>query len=212
MGKPKGLLPIAGMTWLEYQLKQFRHVGGSRAVVVLGFQSAKYLKELPWLESCSPSWSDLDGLKVTCVTNSQSQYGPFSTLQCGIVKLICDFKERQYRQYRQPRGVFVLPIDVPVANGLVWETLAENLRPGTLACIPVQGAKGGHPVLLSEDFLGKLRSIPVDSPTARLDHQIRALDQSQVVRVPVNDSTVLLNLNHLEQWATYLDSRDHHSQ
>jgi CTP:molybdopterin cytidylyltransferase MocA len=69
--------------------------------------------------------------------------------------------------------------------------------PGFDAAVPLFEARGGHPVLLAPSFIARLLSKDPDLPGARLDHELAA---ARVVRVPVSDRRVRLNLNAPEDW------------
>ena len=98
-------------------------------------------------------------------------------------------------------GVFILPIDVPVAGPEVWRALKAALVPGVSACVPEWQGRGGHPVLLEKNFFREFGNAP---DTSRLDVQLQGLARERVKRVAVQDANVVMNFNTPEHWLTYL--------
>jgi len=199
MGSAKGLLCYQGRFWLLEQLRQFAEAGGRRVVIVLGFQSLQYIEAIPWLGKAVKKTVSYRGLDVLVCINPVPEKGPFSSLQFGARRLFSsDF----------PGGVFVLPIDVPAPERMVWKALAAALAPSTVVCLPRCQDRGGHPVLLSATFLDQILAESPDSADARLDRRIGKLDPESVERVEVDDVRISMNLNTPERWQTFVDCQD----
>jgi molybdenum cofactor cytidylyltransferase len=175
LGEPKGLVRVRGRPWIELQLEGFEACGGRQAIVVLGYDAERYESVVT---------------RARVVVNPQPERGPFSSLACALAVVPPDAP-----------GVFVLPVDVPCPTPDTWRALERALAPGVDACVPTLDARGGHPVLLSPAFVGRLRAL---APAARLDAEIRA--SPRVVRVPVADPRVQMNLNAPEDWARLTES------
>ncbi len=187
-GQPKGLVAHAGRPWLAAQLDALARVD-VKAVVVLGFDRADYDRAMP----------DLPG-RVRVVVNPHPERGPFTSLQCGLSAVDLG------------AAVYVLPVDVPAPVPTVWAALAAALDapagstpssgapsdPRVDAVVPTFEGRGGHPVLLSPAFASWLRGRPESS---RLDLELSCLVPPRLVRVPVHDPGIRLNLNAPEDWA-----------
>lgn len=194
MGIPKGLVPINKQPWLVYQLHSLAKNGSQRVTLVLGDDEMKYKQKLTWLERAQENWIQKMGLKISVVINPAPRYGPFSSLICAW----------NFLKKENPPRVFLLPIDVPCPDEIVLSRLILAMKPEKKVCVPVYEKKGGHPVLLRADFLDELLRVPLNSPEARLDHQIRRLKKDQVVTVPVTDQKVRFNLNTLKDLRAFL--------
>jgi molybdenum cofactor cytidylyltransferase len=176
MGEPKGLVPVHGRPWVLAQIDAIERAGG-RVVLVLGADRDRYRQALPDL-----------GQRARVVFNDDPDRGSFSSLQCGLAAIAPD------------APVFVLPVDVPAASPEVWsalrEALAGNGGPGGAdAAVPEYDGRGGHPVLLASSTVASLKIRPA---TTRLDAELAALPR--VVRVPVKDPAIRLNLNAPQDW------------
>ncbi len=148
---------------------------GAKPVLVLGRDAEAYAPVL-------------DSLRVQVWRNSDPGRGPISSLLTGLAELA--------------GPVFTSPIDVPVAP--VLDLLLGALGEAE-AVVPVHGGRGGHPVLLGQPLVERLRGLfPMDLE-ARLDHQLR---RAHTLRVEVPDERVLLNLNTPEAWEAYLRSSE----
>jgi molybdenum cofactor cytidylyltransferase len=173
MGEPKGLVAFRGRPWLLHQIDAIERAGG-RALLVLGADRARYLEALPDL---------LHRVRLAC--NDDPDRGPFSSLQCGLAAIA------------QGAATFVLPVDVPAASPAVWDALRDALVAAARAdaALPELEGRGGHPVLLAPRTMARLQSRPA---TSRLDVELTALPL--VIRVPVTDPAIRLNLNEPSDW------------
>ncbi len=171
MGAPKGLVAVDGRRWIEHQLDRAERFALDRPIVVLGFDHARYTREVDGLHA-----------RARVVVNPAPERGPFSSLQRG---LSCAAPE-------QP--TFVLPVDVPAPGDDVWTSLRASMDPALEAAVPVHRGRGGHPVVLSAALVARLLRLP---PDTRLDHE---LSRCAVARVTVADPLVLQNLNSPEDW------------
>jgi len=198
MGTPKGLVDYQGQPWLLEQLSRFEAASGKEVVIVLGYHQEQYFERIPWLRGARYKASVQSGLAVSVVVNKTPEFGQFSSLQRAIPFLL----EKDWS------GAFVLPVDVPGPQREVYSRLGAAFNKELEVVIPQYRSKGGHPVLLSRRFLGRLISLPVADNKARLDKQIRALSQEQVAKVRVSDPQVCLNINTQEEFRAFSDYRD----
>ncbi|MDF1561731.1 MAG: NTP transferase domain-containing protein [Deltaproteobacteria bacterium] len=182
---PKGLVELRGVPFLLRQVQALRTLG-LMPVVVTGFHHEAYAGALA-------------GAAARIVRNPDPDRGPFSSLQCGLE--LC-LKDRGFSG-----GLFVLPLDVPVPSGRVFEILREG-GGGTHAAIPTHQGRGGHPVWLPRPIAENLLAV-ADGPDARLDRQLSAwAGRGAVRRLAVPDGDVLLDLNTEGAWRAYLDLHD----
>lgn len=180
MGQPKGLIDYRGKPWLIAQLYRLWQIGLRQIVLVLGYEAESYRLALA-------AFQPPEDLQLSIVQNRKPAYGPFSSLLAGF-------------QHLSPStaSVFFLPLDVPCPNRVVWLGLMKSMKPSsseTAVVIPSWHHRGGHPVLLSADFLQKLLTIPPGQEEARLDRQIKKLPEARRKYLEVSDPKIHLNLN-----------------
>ena len=203
MGSPKGLLSIEGAPWIVHQLRRFREIGGRHVFVVLGHWEAEYRRAIEMEGAQSGD------LEIEFVKNPAPDRGAFSSVQLGIEAVL-----RHALTFSGPvpalnreSALALLPLDVPVPHASVWTKLSVAFKAEAVsAVLPELNQKGGHPVLLSREFARRLLDYPLEREDARLDHQLRALSPVEILRIPVKDPEVLLNLNQPAQWREYLRS------
>jgi CTP:molybdopterin cytidylyltransferase MocA len=197
MGSPKGLVEYQGRPWLLEQLSRFAAASGKKVVIVLGYHREQYFERIPWLRAARDEASVQFGLSVSVVVNKTPELGQFSSLQCTIPFLL----EEDWS------GAFILPVDVPGPHREVYRRLGAPFNNELEVVIPQYQSKGGHPVLLSRRFLGRLASMSAANNEARLDKQIRVISPERVARVKVSDPQVCLNINTLEAFQAFADHR-----
>lgn len=192
VGIPKALVKLNEKFWLHEQLDRLSAVGISQVFLVLGFHGREIQDALKQL---NPKIST-SRTQIKIVWNPRPERGAFSSLQTGI---------RETFQNPGTQGCYILPIDVPVAPEETWTKIKKGTEEAvdSLVTIPTYSEKGGHPVWLKKDFAMPLTAIPTENTDARLDLQIRNLDASDVLRVPVTSKEVSLNLNTLDEFREY---------
>lgn len=194
MGTPKGLLDYFGKPWLREQLLRLQHCGLQHCIVVLGAASDRYLSEVAELTQNGHGVFAID-----VALNPDWKTGPFSSVLAGLA----------HPTLRNKNGCFVHLIDVPVPNATVWVSLLQTMRANAqaFAASPTFDEHGGHPVYLKQKLREQLLAVPLTSPDARLDVQLRKLGELHA-RVPVETHDILTNFNTPDEW----DAFKHHKQ
>ncbi|OFZ72507.1 MAG: hypothetical protein A3K03_05390 [Bdellovibrionales bacterium RIFOXYD1_FULL_44_7] len=192
MGIPKGLFFYDGEFWLDRQIKSYWECGLRELVVVLGYRFEEYQQKLSW--SRFDEWFEYRGLQVVVTLNREPQYGPFSSLCCGLTF---------FHKNISTEGVFVSPVDVPCPDRKTFSLLKKTLAANTdvFVCRPKFEEKRGHPILLSRTFAETLLLSTVTDPSSRLDLKIQALDDKKCKDVDVDDKKILFNMNTPEDFA-----------
>jgi len=196
MGRPKGLVPCRGLPWLEHQVNSFLAAGGRRVLVVVGYHQAEYFAQMPWLGAGRPGWSDFAGGRVRVAENPAPQRGQFSSLQCGIGRLLEGGDE----------VCLLLPLDAPLAGREVLSALVGGVGSQSWVAIPTCQGRRGHPVLLRGPFLRRLLALDPGAAEARLDRQIGALPAERLALVETGEPLIRLNLNTPADFQTFRGS------
>lgn len=161
MGTPKALMEVEGRVWWQMQ---------AAAIERLGLEST-------WV--VSPEVRDAMEASGGCPSElvlGEPDSPMFTSLVVGLERL----------REEQPRGVFVLPVDVPVASRTVWDLLAGGGR----VVVPRVGGRSGHPVYLRWDWIEEVL-FDGEMQGRRLDEMVRPA----AVFVDVLDRASVLNLN-----------------
>jgi CTP:molybdopterin cytidylyltransferase MocA len=99
-----------------------------------------------------------------------------------------------------PRGIFVLPVDVPAPAFAIFAALSHTI-PHTstaVAAIPTHHETRGHPVYLRWPFVTS-HILTANPAEARLDQLIG----DARIEVPVPDASVIVNLNTADDFAAW---------
>lgn len=189
MGVAKGLLKYKQTFWILEQLNRISLSSISTIYIGLGHDHEHYFMAIPWLKKAVQEDMLYEGLQVRVIINSQPELGTFSTLQAVL------------NQLPSKTDILINPIDVPIcdANSLESIAAAQNL-----AILPSFNNKHGHPIKVNESFWLQLKKLDLGSIHARLDHQIKALDNDSITNLPVSNSDILLNLNTPGIWKKYI--------
>lgn len=123
--------------------------------------------------------------EVIIAINPSPEKGRFFSLLCGI------------KQIPNHKPCFIQNIDNPFFCNATWEKMLEQLSSFD-AVIPEYHGKGGHPVLLGPDALNGIRTYHPPYPILR-DY----FATLNTIRMPVDDPTVLLNINTPEVYARF---------
>ncbi len=177
MGKPKALIPFQNKTLLEFQIDSLYSMG-IQPIIILGFHAEEIKRKIPNLNS-----------KATLVINPNPDRGQFSSLKLGL-------------ELTQYRPAFILPLDTPAPEPSVWKALEENLGIHQVV-VPRYKDRGGHPVLLSADFISQLCSDKIPTCEQRLDLQIRNLKKKQYLSISVPQCSVIVDLDTPKDLKSY---------
>jgi CTP:molybdopterin cytidylyltransferase MocA len=187
MGTSKGLLSFNGSVWIEHQIKEFFHSGGSQVICVFGESIKEYLGALNWEEHTEKQWFDCCRGSVLYVKNHDVEKGPYGSIVLALPHV-------------RTSHALILPVDVPWAGTQVFHYL---MNCGTYpVVIPSFNERGGHPVLLRSELFPILMDAKEDE-NFRLDRQIAMLPDSSVFRVAVTEPKTGLNINTIEDWNSF---------
>ncbi len=189
MGTPKGLLKYHDVYWVEEQLNRAEAIQFKRVLLVLGHDYQQHFKKLPFLRNALNNSVNYKNSKLKVLINDKPQLGTFSSIVTAL------------NQIKTKNDVFVLPIDVPLIS--IGE-IQRLHKVDSLVTIPSYKNKGGHPVKLKYEFWEKLRQINLESNEARLDYQIKKIDNKHIELINVSDINVKLNLNTPNEWNKFL--------
>lgn len=173
----KLLLPLRGEPLVRHAVHTALAAGCRDVVVVLGHDAAAVQ-------------AALTGLPVRCVHNAEHDEGLGSSVRCGVAALRPDVQ-----------AVLCLLGDMPNVSPATLQALAAAYKPeaGVQACQPVFDGQPGNPVLWGAPMWPALAALQGDQGARGL---LRGLGDG-LVRVPVPDPGVLLDLDTPEDWAAH---------
>jgi CTP:molybdopterin cytidylyltransferase MocA len=142
MGRPKALLPWAGTTLLDYQVRQVAEAGCGEIVVVLGHDARSMMAIVG--DDVRPHVS----ATVHPVINEEYREGRASSLRTGAKAL------------REDAGpIVVLSVDQPRPAQITSTLLAASEASGKDVTLPLTDGRHGHPAVVSNALLAELRVV-----------------------------------------------------
>jgi CTP:molybdopterin cytidylyltransferase MocA len=180
LGRPKGLVTVAGERLLMRQVKSLAAAGIVDAALSVGPNRAAYAEVWPELGRDTASIHTAYGpVTLHIVADPRSRFGPFGSLASGIAAL----------GLRDWQRLLVAPMDVPIVPSVIGALAGVSAK----AVVPRFDNRGGHPVLLSRELALSLTHR--DPETSRLDVILRELPLSDRVDIAVESAEVVTNLN-----------------
>lgn len=176
MGFPKLSLKFNEHTiFIEHIANEYIKFGCKEIVLIVNNLGFDYLKKN---KICFQN-------QVKIVINENPDWHRFYSLKLGAKSLSVIQK------------VFIHNVDNPFVN---HEVLKELIRTGNKLdyISPEYKGKGGHPILLSENIILKLRSIEENQMHLKV-----FLNQFSKKKVSVDDKDILVNMNTLEEYKNY---------
>jgi len=174
MDRPKALLPFRGTTFLSRIVQCYQRLACRQIIVVAG-------------EHFAPIGALLRSSRATLIHNPDPDRGPLSSVQLALPVLS-----------RDCAGFFIHPVDHPAVKPVTLRSMLEAWAGDpAMAVKPIYKDCGGHPMLLGRDWIGKLTQLPFTSSLRELLRQ----NGDKVLRLPVNDPGVLLNINEPADYA-----------
>ena len=189
MGVTKGLLKFHQTFWILEQLNRISKSNISDVYIGLGFDFDNYFVAIPWFKDTITKPIKYLGLNVAIVINKNPELGSFSTLQTVLKKIDLDV------------DTIICPIDVPILNSVELNKLIEVKN--TLV-IPTYKDKNGHPIKINNDVKKQLEIVDLSDKNARLDYQLKKINNVDISKISVKDNAVLKNLNTKIVWKSFI--------
>ncbi|MBI4870004.1 MAG: nucleotidyltransferase family protein [Candidatus Riflebacteria bacterium] len=148
MGRPKALLEVGGLTFLDRIRQTLEQAGVGPIVVVAGSAAAA-------IRGCGRLGDAL------LVTNPKPELGQLSSLQVGVAALP-----------PRTRAVLACLVDHPCVSPETYARLALAWRghPGTIV-VPRCSGKHGHPLLIDARFFPDLLALPPEATMRAVVHR-----------------------------------------
>jgi len=176
MGTPKPALKFdESQTFIEHISFEYQQFGCKEIIIVLNKENHTFLNDL---NIKLPS-------NCKIIINNHPEWHRFYSLKTGVKSL----KEINY--------VFVHNVDNPFVN---QEVLNELLNHSDKAdyIVPEFEGKGGHPFLLSPKII-----LEITQTNKNEMHLKDFLNQYSKLKIQVNEESILVNINTLEDYKKY---------
>jgi molybdenum cofactor cytidylyltransferase len=186
MGRPKALLPIGGIRFIEKIVSALQATQVEKIFVVLG-HNAREMRE------------KISGLPVTILVNEDYRQGQLSSLLVAIREI----------ESRNPgceiEGILVHLVDHPYLSASLVDLMIDRFRESKkLIVIPRYRGRRGHPVIFSRALFAELLKAPLDQGAKAVVHAHRA----ETLEIDTEDEGIIVDIDTPEEYKKYVAGED----
>ena len=182
MGRPKALLPIGGVTFLERIVSAFKSSKAGDIIVVLG-HNAEMLR------------SKIGHLPARFVINPDYARGQLSSLHVAIGALDAEKVD----------GILVHLVDQPFLDSALVNRMIDKFYESKKAIVvPAHKGRRGHPVLFSKRLFQEL----LDAPLDRGAETVVQAHPDDTLEIESDDARVALDIDTPEEYRRHIGGND----
>ena len=185
MGRPKALLPISGIPFIEEIVRALKGTKVDEIIVVVGHHAAEIQEQIAHLP-------------ITVVVNEDYKKGQLSSLVAAIRSL------ESRTDSAKIDGLLVHLVDHPfISPPLVDEMIDRFYRSRKLIVVPRCRGRRGHPVLFSRELFSELLRTPLDQGAKAVVHGHR----DETLEIETEYEGVTIDIDTPEEYRRYLAGR-----
>jgi molybdenum cofactor cytidylyltransferase len=182
MGRPKALLPIDGLRFIDKIVTSLRLARIGKIMVVLGHNAAEMRQKI----------SDL---QVDLVINPDYKQGQLTSLRAAIRSI------EARNDADRVDGILVHLVDHPYINtdlvNLMIERFYETKK---LIVVPRYQNRRGHPAIFSRALFGELLAAPLDRGAKAVVHAHR----EDTLEIDTNDEGAIIDIDTPEEYRCHV--------
>jgi molybdenum cofactor cytidylyltransferase len=182
MGRPKALLPIDGVRFIEKIVTSLRLTRVGKIVVVLGHNAQEMQQKI----------SDLP---VEIVINPDYKQGQLSSLAAAIRSIEAG------NDAERVDGLLVHLVDHPYINSALVNLMIDRFyETGKLIVVPRYRDRRGHPVIFSKALFGELLATPLDRGAKAVVHD----HCDDTLEIDTNDEGAIIDIDTPEEYRRHV--------
>ena len=182
MGRPKALLPIDGVRFIEKIVSSFQSTKVGKILVVLGHNAEEMRQKIA-------------DLPVLIVVNNEYKKGQLSSL----VAAIRDIQSRQ--SSAELDGILVHLVDHPYVNPILVDVMIDRFYESKkLIVVPRYHGRRGHPVIFSRSLFSELQGTPLDQGGKAVVHA----HQKDTLEIDTEDEGVTIDIDTPEEYRQFV--------
>jgi molybdenum cofactor cytidylyltransferase len=184
MGRPKALLPIDGVRFIEKIVTALKSTRVNEIVTVLGHNADEMRQKI----------SDLP---VTIVVNPDYKQGQLTSLTAAIRNI------ESGEKYRVD-AILVHLVDHPYINADLVNVMIDRFyETKKLIVVPRHQGRRGHPVIFSRALFPELLAAPVDQGAKTVVHAHR----DQTLEIDTDDAGVTVDIDTPEEYRKHVERK-----
>jgi len=182
MGRPKALLPIDGVRFIEKIVSSFQSTKVGKILVVLGHNAEEMRQKIA-------------DLPVLIVVNNEYKKGQMSSL----VAAIRDIQSRQ--SSAELDGILVHLVDHPYVNPILVDVMIDRFYESKkLIVVPRYHGRRGHPVIFSRSLFSELLNAALDQGAKAVVHA----HQKDTLEIDTEDEGVTIDIDTPEEYRQFV--------
>jgi molybdenum cofactor cytidylyltransferase len=182
MGRPKALLPIDGVRFIERIVTTLKATRVGRIVVVLGHNITELRQKI----------SDLP---VDLVINPDYQRGQLTSLVAAIRNI------ETGKDAERVDGILVHLVDHPYINADLVNLMIDRFyETKKLIVVPRYQNRRGHPVIFSRALFAELLAAPLDRGAKAVVHAHR----DETLEIDTNDEGAIIDIDTPEEYRRHV--------
>ena len=183
MGRPKALLPIDGVRFIERIVTALKSSNVGKIIVVLGHHADEIHKKI-------------GDLAVKILVNEDYQQGQLSSLLAAIRGIEADTDAAAVD------GILVHLVDHPYLNSKLVNRMIERFyESGKLIIIPRFQGRRGHPVIFSRSLFNELMATPLEQGAKTVVHA----HGDDTLEIDTEDKGVTIDIDTPEEYRRYVE-------
>jgi molybdenum cofactor cytidylyltransferase len=182
MGRPKALLPIDGVRFIEKIVSSFQSTKVGKILVVLGHNAEEMRQKIA-------------DLPVLIVVNNEYKKGQLSSL----VAAIRDIQSPQ--SSAEVDGILVHLVDHPYVNPILVDVMIDRFYESKkLIVVPRYHGRRGHPVIFSRSLFSELLNAALDQGAKTVVHA----HQKDTLEIDTEDEGVTIDIDTPEEYRQFV--------
>ena len=182
MGKPKALLPVQGVPFIERIVLSLKSTKVGKIILVLGHNADELIPKI-------------SHLPATVLINREYKKGQLSSLLLGIRQL------KSGEDAKTVDGVLVHLVDHPFINPPLVDHMIDCFyETKKLIIVPRFKGKRGHPVIFSSRLFSELLETPLEQGAKAVVHAHR----EETLEIETDDEGVTIDIDTPEEYRQYV--------
>jgi molybdenum cofactor cytidylyltransferase len=178
MGRPKALLPIEGVRFIERIVTALKATKVGTIFVVLGHNADEMRQKV-------------NDLPVTIVVNNDYKSGQLSSLKTAIREI------ESNPALGSVDGILVHLVDHPYLNSVLVNDMIDRFyESGKMIVVPRCRGRRGHPVIFSRSLFSELLDAPLDQGAKVVVHSHR----DATLEIDTEDEGVTIDIDTPEEY------------
>ena len=182
MGRPKALLPVDGVRFIEKIVTALKSTRVAKIIAVLGHDADEMRRQI-------------GDLAVTMVVNPNYKQGQLSSLVAAINSI------QSSKDSASVDGILVHLVDHPYINpdlvNLMIDRFHETKK---LIVVPRYQGRRGHPVIFSSALFAELLAAPLDQGAKTVVHAHR----DETLEIDTEDEGVTIDIDTPEEYRQHV--------